>query len=83
VKENKIREKLLEVYCLVLISGSAPSKQHAEQIALIEKDVNGAVATWEKLTGNALPSANEILKTKGLPVVPMISRQEFFAMPQE
>jgi hypothetical protein len=83
VKENKIREKLLEVYGLVLISGSAPSKQHAEQIALIEKDVNGAVATWEKLTGNALPSANEILKTKGLPVVPMISRQEFFAMPQE
>jgi photosystem II stability/assembly factor-like uncharacterized protein len=83
VKENKIREKLLEIYGLVLISGGAPSKQHAEQIALIEKDVNGAVATWEKLTGKELPSANEILKAKGLPTVPMITREEFFALPQE
>jgi hypothetical protein len=45
VKENKTREKLLEIYGLVLISGGAPSKQHAEQIALIEKEVSRSITS--------------------------------------
>lgn len=82
VKENKLREKLLEIYGVVSFHAGAPSKVHLDNIAMLDADLKVAVATWEKLTGKDLVSLNESLKTKSLPVVPMISREEFFAMPQ-
>jgi photosystem II stability/assembly factor-like uncharacterized protein len=83
VKENKIREKLLELYGVVLFYGGAPSKSVLEQLAVLEKDVQTASTTWERLTGKELPSANERLKAKALLPVPMLSREEFFAIPQQ
>ncbi|MCU0425302.1 MAG: glycosyl hydrolase [Candidatus Kapabacteria bacterium] len=83
VKENKLREKLLEIYGAVSFHGGAPSKVHLEHLAMLDADLKQAIATWEKLTGKDMASLNETLKTKSIPVVPMISRDEFMALPRQ
>jgi photosystem II stability/assembly factor-like uncharacterized protein len=70
--EERLREKITELYSSVNAYGGAPSKMQLERFAFLDKEVAKVGGELETLAKTALEAANAALKGKSLaPVVPL------------
>jgi photosystem II stability/assembly factor-like uncharacterized protein len=80
--EERIREKMGQLYGAINAYDGRPSRSQIERIDELGKELAAAVADFDKLAGTALPAANAALAEKQLPPLKLMTRQEWDAKQQ-
>jgi len=75
--EERLKEKVMDLFASVSGYGGRPAAQQLENVSYLKGEMQAAQARFDRIIATDMPKANRWLQVKRLPLLSLLSREEF------